>query len=150
MKKKEFMKIRIINESKNQSPKYANMGDAGFDLRANLNEDIIISPGERILISTGLFFEIPLGFEGQVRSRSGMALKNGLVVLNSPGTIDSSYRGECKVILINQSKEPQTVRNSDRIAQMVIAKHETVEFEQVLFLNSTERNAGGFGSTGKK
>lgn len=144
------MKIKIINKSKNPNPEYAKIGDAGFDLRADLTETIIINPGEIKLIPTGLFVQIPIGYEGQVRSRSGLALKKGLVVLNSPGTIDSRYVGECKVILINHSKEPHEINNSERIAQMIIAKHETVEFENVLFLDSTDRGEGGFGSTNVK
>lgn len=144
------MKLNIINKSRNENPQYAIYGDAGFDLKANIESDIIILPGEIKLISTGLFFEIPFGFEGQIRPRSGMAMKKGLTVLNSPGTIDSSYRGECKVMLINLSKEAQTIECGDRIAQMVISKHEIVEFENVLFLDETERGSGGFGHTGNK
>lgn len=144
------MKLKIVNKSKNPNPKYAKKGDAGFDIRANLSEEIIINPQEIKLISTGLFLEIPAGYEGQVRSRSGLSLNKGLTVLNSPGTIDSSYRGECKVILINHSKESQKIENAERIAQIVIVKHETVEFENVLFLDSTERGSGGFGHTGLK
>jgi len=142
------MKVKIINKSKNDLPEYANIGDAGFDLRANLESKVIIKPFERVLIPTGLFMEIPLGYEGQVRSRSGLSLKRGLMVLNSPGTVDSKYRGDVGVILINMSNEEQVIEHGERIAQMVIAKHERVEFELVKELETTERGEGGFGSTG--
>lgn len=148
LNKKKIMKLKIINKSKNDLPTHANTGDAGFDLRANIESKVIIKPFERVLIPTGLFMEIPLGYEGQVRSRSGLSLKNGLMVLNSPGTVDSKYRGDVGVILINMSNEEQVIEHGDRIAQMVIAKHETIEFELVERLESTERGEGGFGSTG--
>ncbi len=143
------MKIKIINKSNNQLPAYANSGDAGFDLRANLDSPVHIKPLERRLIPTGLFMEIPLGFEGQVRSRSGLSLKRGLVVLNSPGTVDSTYRGEVGVILINLSNQTEVIEHGERVAQMIISKHETIEWEVADFLEKTERGEGGFGSTGK-
>lgn len=145
------MKIKIVNKSTNETPAYATAGAAGFDLRANLNAPITLKPGERKLIPTGLFMEIPLGYEGQVRPRSGLTLKRGLTVLNSPGTVDSDYRGEVGVLLINHSSEDQIIEHAERVAQMVIAKHETVTFEEVATeeaLVSTERGSGGFGSTG--
>lgn len=142
-------KLRIVNTSNNELPTYATKGSAGMDLRANLQEDVVIAPGERKLISTGLKISLPIGYEAQIRPRSGLALKKGVTVLNSPGTVDSDYIGDIGVILINHGEESFTVSNGDRIAQMVIAKHETVEFEQVESLDETERGAGGFGSTGK-
>lgn len=145
------MKLKIVNKSTNEMPAYATPGAAGFDLRANLESEITIGPGERKLVPTGLFMEIPVGFEGQVRPRSGLAFKQGLTVLNTPGTIDSDYRGEVKVILVNHSSEIQTVIHGDRIAQMVFAKHEIAVIESVESLEtleSTERGTGGFGSTG--
>lgn len=142
-------KLRIVNISNNELPTYATKGSAGMDLRANLQEDVVIAPGERKLISTGLKISLPVGYEAQIRPRSGLALKKGVTVLNSPGTVDSDYIGDIGVILINHGEESFTVSNGDRIAQMVIAKHETVEFEQVESLDETERGAGGFGSTGK-
>lgn len=147
------MKIKIVNKSTNETPAYATAGAAGFDLRANLESPITLKAGERKLIPTGLFMEIPLGYEGQVRTRSGLALKRGLVVLNSPGTVDADYRGEVGVILINQSVDDQVIEHGERVAQMVIAKHETAEIEianSVEELESTERGAGGFGSTGTR
>lgn len=142
-------KLRIVNTSNNELPIYATKGSAGMDLRANLQEDVVIAPGERKLISTGLKISLPVGYEAQIRPRSGLALKKGVTVLNSPGTVDSDYIGDIGVILINHGEESLTISNGDRIAQMVIAKHETVEFEQVESLDETERGAGGFGSTGK-
>lgn len=147
------MKLKIVNKSTNEIPAYATEGAAGFDLRANIESPIILKPGERQLIPTGLFMEIPVGFEGQVRPRSGLAFKKGLTVLNTPGTIDSDYRGEVKVILVNLSSEEQTVDIAERVAQMVIAKYEKVDIEpanSVEEFESTERGAGGFGSTGAK
>ncbi len=141
--------VKVINDSQNPLPTYATQGSAGMDLRANLSEDIVIAPGERKLIPTGLKISLPVGYEAQIRPRSGLALKRGVTVLNSPGTVDSDFRGEIGVILINHGKEDFMVVNGDRIAQMVIAKHETVEFEQVESLDDTERSGGGFGSTGK-
>lgn len=147
------MKLKIVNKSTNEMPAYATLGAAGFDLRANLEAPMILGVGERKLVPTGLFMEIPQGFEGQVRPRSGLAFKQGLTVLNTPGTIDSDYRGEVKVILVNLSSEPQIIPHGERIAQMVFAKHETAEIESVDSvekLESTDRGAGGFGSTGTK
>lgn len=144
------MQIKIINKSKHELPNYSTSAAAGMDLRANLNEAIILKSLERTLIPTGLFLEIPVGYEAQIRPRSGLAAKNGITVLNTPGTIDADYRGEVKVILVNLSKEEFVINNGERIAQMVIAKHEQAEWIQVEQLIETERGAGGFGSTGKK
>jgi len=147
------MKLKIVNKSTNEMPAYATIGAAGFDLRANLDSPVTLQPGERKLIPTGLFMEIPVGFEGQVRPRSGLAFKQGLTVLNTPGTIDSDYRGEIGVILVNLSGEPKLIPHGERIAQMVFAKHETAEIESVESvekLETSDRGAGGFGSTGTK
>jgi dUTP pyrophosphatase len=144
------MNVRIINNSKHPLPSYQTSGSAGMDLRANLDEAVIINPLERALIPTGLFIELPLGFEAQIRPRSGLAFKHGLTVLNSPGTVDSDYRGEIKVLLVNLSASPFKVENGERIAQMVIARHETIGWEEVAELVDTERGAGGYGSTGVK
>ena len=144
------MKINIINKSQHALPSYETIASAGMDLRANLQEPILIEPMERALIPTGLFIELPIGFEAQVRPRSGLALKKGITCLNSPGTIDADYRGEVGVILANLSTEPFVVENGERIAQMVIAKHERAEWIEVEELSKTERGAGGFGSTGVK
>ena len=141
------MNIKIINKSKHPLPQYQTALSAGMDLYANLTESITLKSLERKLIPTGLFMELPEGFEAQVRPRSGLALKNGISVLNSPGTIDADYRGEIGVILVNLSSEDFTISNGDRIAQMVIAKHETAEWQEVTEINETERGAGGFGST---
>lgn len=143
------MDLKIVNKSKNEMPAYATAGAAGFDLRANIEESITLKNGERKLVPTGLFMAIPVGYEGQVRPRSGLAFKQGLTVLNTPGTIDSDYRGEVGVILINLSGDEQVINPGDRIAQMVFAKHETAIIESVESLDSTERGEGGFGSTGK-
>lgn len=143
------MQIKVINKSNNTLPEYSTPLSAGMDIRASLNEAIIIRPGERKLIPTGLFFEIPEGFEVQVRPRSGLAIKNGITVLNSPGTIDADYRGEVCVILINLGTDNFEILNGDRIAQMVVSKHEKCSWEIVNRLNSTDRGAGGFGHTGK-
>jgi len=143
------MKIKIINKSKHPLPEYKTAFSAGVDLAANLEEEVVLKPLERKLIPTGLYIELPAGYEAQVRPRSGLALKNGLTVLNTPGTIDADYRGEIRVILINLSSEDFCIRNGERIAQMVIAKHETAVWEQVDELEDSERGAGGFGSTGK-
>jgi len=142
------IKINTKNISNNDLPHYATSGSAGMDIRANLLETIVLSPLERRLIPTGIFLEIPQGYEGQVRPRSGLALKNGITCLNSPGTIDSDYRGELNVLLINLSNIPFTINNNDRIAQMVVAKVEKAELIPVQQLKETERNAGGFGHTG--
>ncbi|MEK6615289.1 MAG: dUTP diphosphatase [Bacteroidota bacterium] len=144
------MKIRIINKSKHSLPAYATNASAGMDLRANLDSPIVLSSLERTLVPTGLFIELPVGYEAQIRPRSGLAFKNGLTVLNSPGTIDADYRGEVKVILVNLSKEDFIINDGERIAQMVISKHEQAEWIEVEELLETERGAGGFGSTGKK
>ena len=144
------MKVKIINRSKHPLPTYATGAAAGMDLRANLDAPIVLRSLERMLVSTGLFIELPVGSEAQIRPRSGLAFKNGLTVLNSPGTIDADYRGEVKVILVNLSKEDFTINDGERIAQMVIAKHEQAEWVEVKELADTDRGAGGFGSTGKK
>lgn len=144
------MKVRIINNSNNPIPAYATEGSSGMDLRANLETSLILLPLERKMVPTGIFLEIPQGFEAQVRPRSGLALKQGLTCLNSPGTIDADYRGELKVILINLSSEQQLIEHGDRIAQMVFQKVEIVDLELTHQLNETSRNAGGFGHTGIK
>ncbi|MFY9309906.1 MAG: dUTP diphosphatase [Bacteroidia bacterium] len=143
------MKIRIINKSKHQLPEYATSASAGVDLRANLDAPIVLKSLERTLVPTGLFLELPVGYEAQIRPRSGLAFKNGLTVLNSPGTIDADYRGEVKIILVNLSKEDFIINDGERVAQMVIARHEQAEWVQVEQLEETNRGAGGFGSTGK-
>lgn len=147
-----MLKIKIVNKSSFEEPKYATNGSAGFDVRANITEPITIGPMERALVPTGLFFELPQGFEAQIRPRSGLAFKYGVTVLNSPGTLDSDYRGECKVLLVNLSNDEFVINPGERIAQIIISKHETVEFEVVSSLEEltdTSRGAGGFGSTGK-
>ena len=144
------MKINIINKSQHALPGYETIASAGMDLRANLTEPIVIEPMERALIPTGLFMELPIGYEAQVRPRSGLALKKGITCLNSPGTIDADYRGEVGVILANLSKETFVVENGERIAQMVIARHERAEWVETEELSVTTRGAGGFGSTGIK
>ena len=144
------MICKIVNKSTNATPAYATVQSAGMDLRANLESPIILNPMERAMIPTGLFIELPVGYEAQVRPRSGLAAKHGITVLNTPGTIDADYRGEIKVILINLSTEPFEIQHGERIAQMVIAKHETVQWEEVEVLSDTERGAGGFGSSGVK
>ena len=140
--------VKMINQSGNPLPAYATPGSAGLDLRANITEPIVLKPIERRLVPTGLFMEIPTGFEGQVRPRSGMAVNKGITCLNTPGTIDSDYRGEVKVLLINLSHEEQVIEPGDRIAQIVFVKVETADIELVQQLNHTERAAGGFGHTG--
>jgi len=142
--------VRIINRSSNDLPTYATTGSAGMDIRADLPGPVVLKSLERQLIPTGLFIELPLGYEAQIRPRSGMAIKHGITCLNTPGTIDSDYRGEIKVILINLSGEEQTLHPGDRIAQMVIASVEQVEWEQVETISETVRSAGGFGHTGKQ
>jgi len=144
------MKVKVINHSKNDLPKYETLFSAGMDIRANLGESVRLNPLERRLIPTGIFLEIPHGFECQVRPRSGLALKKGITVLNSPGTIDADYRGEIGVILINLSDEAFEVENGERIAQLLFSRIEQIEFEQVENLSETERGSGGFGSTGVK
>lgn len=144
------MKVKIINKSKHALPKYATKASAGMDLRANLDEKIIMTPLSRVIVKTGLFMELPIGYEAQVRPRSGLAIKKGVTVLNAPGTIDADYRGEIGVILVNLSNEVFEINDGDRIAQMVIAKHEQVTWEEVEVLEDSDRGAGGFGSTGKQ
>lgn len=143
------MKIKIINKSKHALPEYATAASAGMDLRANLDQPIILKSLERAVVPTGLFMELPVGFEAQVRPRSGLAFKNGITVLNSPGTIDADYRGEVKVILVNLSTESFTINDGERIAQLIIAKHEQAEWIAVEELVETQRGQGGFGHTGK-
>lgn len=144
------MKIRIINKSAHNLPHYETGASAGLDLRANISVNVTLQPLERAIIKTGLFMELPVGYEAQVRPRSGLAAKKGITVLNAPGTIDADYRGEVGVILVNLSNEPFTIENGERIAQMVIAKHERAEWEPVEVLSETARGKGGFGSTGVK
>ena len=144
------MKIKIINKGGQPLPTYATTQSAGMDLRANNEEPIVINPLERKLIPTGLFIALPVGYEAQIRPRSGLAFKKGITVLNSPGTIDADYRGEIGVLLVNLSNEPFEVVNGERIAQMVIARHEQGEFVPVEVLDETERGAGGYGHTGVK
>ena len=143
------MKVEIINKSKHALPTYATPQSAGMDLRANLSEPLTLQPLERKLIPTGLYMALPADYEAQVRPRSGLALKKGITVLNSPGTIDADYRGEVCVILVNLSSEPFVVEDGERIAQMIIARHEQAEWQEVKVLSDTERGAGGFGHTGK-
>ncbi|WP_400075868.1 dUTP diphosphatase [Winogradskyella sp. R77965] len=144
------MKIKIINKSRHDLPHYETIASAGMDLRASLTESRILKPLERTIVGTGLFIELPIGTEAQVRPRSGLAAKKGITVLNAPGTIDADYRGEIGVILVNLSNEDFTINNGERIAQLVIAKHERAEWEQVEVLSDTDRGEGGFGSTGVK
>ena len=144
------MKVQIINKSHHSLPEYATPQSAGMDIRANLDEPITLNPLERKLIPTGLYMALPAGYEAQVRPRSGLAIKKGITVLNTPGTVDADYRGEVCVILINLSNEPFVVNDGERIAQMVIAKHEQPEIVEVDVLDETERGAGGFGHTGTK
>jgi dUTP pyrophosphatase len=142
------MKVKIVNKSRHGLPSYSTVLSAGMDLRANLDKEVILKPLERVLIKTGLFIELPKGFEAQIRPRSGLALNKGITVLNSPGTIDADYRGEIGIILINLSKEDFTITDGERICQMIISKHETVSWEEVDIINETTRGAGGFGHTG--
>jgi dUTP pyrophosphatase len=144
------MKIRIVNHSKHPLPAYETLASAGMDLRANLDSDIVLKPLERTLVSTGLFMEIPQGYEAQIRPRSGLAIKHGVTLLNTPGTIDSDYRGEIKVILVNLSAAEFVIRDGERVAQMIIAAHETAEWVEVGELVETVRGAGGFGHTGNR
>jgi dUTP pyrophosphatase len=144
-----MIKVKIINHSPYPCPAYATPLSAGVDLKANLEQPVVLQPLGRALIPTGLFIALPAGYEAQVRPRSGLALKHGITVLNSPGTVDADYRGELKCILVNLSEEPFTIEPGERIAQMVVARHEQVEWEQVEELDDTQRGAGGFGSTGK-
>jgi dUTP pyrophosphatase len=144
------MNIKIINKSQHPLPNYESMASAGMDLRANLTESVTLNPLERAIIKTGIFIELPTGFEAQVRPRSGLAAKKGITVLNSPGTVDADYRGEIGVILVNLSNETFVVENGERIAQLIIAKHERAEWIEVQELSETSRGEGGFGSTGVK
>lgn len=144
------MKVALINKSKYPSPAYATAHAAGLDLRANIEESIELKSLERVLVPTGLLMELPIGTEAQIRPRSGLAFKNGITVLNTPGTIDADYRGEIKVLLVNLSNEPFTIEPGERIAQMVVAKHEQVQWEEQNELSESERGVGGFGSTGVK
>jgi len=146
----QHIAINIVNKSNNELPAYATAGSAGMDIRANLDQPVLLQPLERKLIPTGLFIELPIGFEAQIRPRSGLAIKQGITCLNTPGTIDSDYRGEIKVILINLSNEPQLLQHSDRIAQMIISSVVTADLKLVEILNDTVRGEGGFGHTGKK
>src|SRR5690554_5080049 len=144
------MNIKIINKSSHALPNYETIASAGMDLRASLSDSVTLKPLERAIVKTGLFIELPIGFEAQVRPRSGLASKNGITVLNSPGTIDADYRGEIGVILVNLSNENFTIENGERVAQLVIAKHERADWLEVKELSETSRGAGGFGSTGVK
>ncbi|HCD77985.1 MAG TPA: dUTP diphosphatase [Prevotella sp.] len=143
-----MIKVRIINRGHHQLPEYATAQSAGMDLRANIDEKIVLKPMQRMLIPTGLYMALPAGYEAQVRPRSGLALKHGITVLNTPGTIDADYRGEVKVLLVNFSDADFVINDGERIAQMVIAKHETADFVEVEELDQTERGAGGYGHTG--
>ncbi|MCM1078634.1 MAG: dUTP diphosphatase [Bacteroidales bacterium] len=145
-----MLQVKIINKGHHQLPAYATEQSAGMDLRANLDEPIVLRPMQRAIVPTGLFMALPSGYEAQVRPRSGLALKHGITVLNSPGTIDADYRGEIGVLLVNLSDADFTVNDGERIAQMVIARHETVDFTVVDALDETERGAGGYGHTGVK
>ncbi len=144
------IKVKVVNKSDNPLPEYVTEGSAGMDIRANLTENILLKPFERILVPTGLFIELPIQYEAQIRPRSGLAIKNGITCLNSPGTIDSDYRGEIKVILINLSNEEQHIVHGDRIAQMIISKVEKVKWKLAKEINVTKRNEGGFGHSGKQ
>ena len=150
LKDKEMLKVKINNRGRQPLPTYATALSAGMDLRANIEEDITLLPLQRQLVPTGLHIALPEGYEAQIRPRSGLALKHGITVLNTPGTVDADYRGEIMVLLVNFSNEPFTVKDGERIAQMVIAKHEKVDFEVVDTLDETERGAGGYGHTGLK
>lgn len=143
------MTVKIVNQSPYPTPSYATEQSAGVDLRANITEKMALEPLQRALVPTGLFIALPKGFEAQVRPRSGLAIKHGITVLNTPGTVDADYRGEIKVILVNLSDQPFEILPGERIAQMVIARHETVQWEETDSLDATQRGAGGFGSTGK-
>jgi dUTP pyrophosphatase len=143
------MNIKIVNKSRHKLPEYITEKSAGMDIRANIDNDITLMPMERVLINTGLYIELPEGFEAQIRPRSGLAINKGVTVLNSPGTIDADYRGEVCVVLINLSKEPFTIKDGDRICQMIISKHEKAKWEPVEILIKTTRGKGGFGHTGR-
>ena len=150
MEAKKTIQVKIVNRSGNALPSYATPASAGMDLRANIQEPVILKARGRIIVPTGLFIELPVGFEAQIRPRSGLAAKNGITVLNSPGTIDADYRGEIKIILVNLSDEDFCIRNGDRIAQMVVARHECVEWIPTENLSDSKRGDGGFGHTGKQ
>jgi len=143
------MTVKIVNKSKHPLPQYETRLSAGTDLRANIDKEVVLKPLERALIKTGLFIELPEGYEAQIRPRSGLAYKHGISVLNTPGTIDADYRGEIGIILVNLSNENFIINDGERICQMIISKHETVKWEEVEILEQTERGAGGFGHTGK-
>lgn len=143
------LKIKVVNRSKNPLPEYSTGLSAGLDLRANVSEPVVLMPGERKLIPTGLYIELPAGFEAQIRPRSGLALKKGISVLNTPGTIDADYRGEVGIILINFSNEDFIINDGERICQMIVAKHEVIEWQEVDKVGDTTRGEGGFGHTGK-
>ncbi len=143
------MKIKIVNKSRHPLPSYSTLLSAGMDLRASLNEPIALAPGARVLVPTGLYISIPKGYEAQIRPRSGLALKKGITLLNTPGTIDADYRGEIGIIVINLSQEDFVINDGERIAQMIVARYETVEWESCDTLDETERGAGGFGHTGR-
>ncbi len=144
------LSINIINKSNNELPNYSTKSSAGLDLRAFLQDDILLKPLQRVLVPTGLFIQLPEGYEAQIRPRSGLAIKHGISVLNTPGTIDADYRGEIKVIMVNLSNEDFCIKSGERICQMVVARHETVNFNLVDELDETERGGGGFGHTGNK
>jgi len=143
------MKIRIVNQSRHPLPSYSTLLSAGMDLRAHLDEPVILAPGARTLVPTGLYISIPQGYEAQIRPRSGLALKKGVTILNAPGTIDADYRGEIGIIMVNLSQEDFVIHDGERIAQMIVARYETVEWEPCDSLDETERGAGGFGHTGQ-
>ncbi len=144
------MKVKVVNKSKHDLPHYSTIASAGMDLRANIDDPILLKPLSRTIVKTGIFMELPIGYEAQVRPRSGLAFKKGITVLNSPGTIDADYRGEVGVILVNLSDEEFIIEDGERIAQMVLSKHEQVTWSEVETLEETERGSGGFGSTGVK
>ena len=150
IKREEMLKVKIINRGRQPLPTYATALSAGMDLRANIDEDITLLPMQRQLVPTGLYIALPEGYEAQIRPRSGLALKHGITVLNTPGTVDADYRGEIMVLLVNFSNEPFVVKDGERIAQMIVAKHEQVSFELTETLDETERGAGGYGHTGLK
>ena len=150
IKQKEMLKVKIINRGRQPLPTYATALSAGMDLRANIDEDITLQPMQRQLVPTGLYIALPEGYEAQIRPRSGLALKHGITVLNTPGTVDADYRGEIMVLLVNFSNEPFIVKDGERIAQLIVAKHEQVSFELTETLDETERGAGGYGHTGLK
>ena len=150
LKDKEMLKVKINNRGRQPLPTYATALSAGMDLRANIDEDITLQPMQRQLVPTGLYIALPEGYEAQIRPRSGLALKHGITVLNTPGTVDADYRGEIMVLLVNFSNEPFIVKDGERIAQMIVAKHEQVSFELTETLDETERGAGGYGHTGLK